>query len=473
MIARTIAKNTFFLIFAEIIAIFLNFVLLIYLARFLGLHDFGFFMFALSFATLFVIGTDFGLSELVVREVARNKNLAKRYIDNILVIKTIFSVIIFALIFLMILLLQKSEAVLLLVLMASLYIVFNSFSGFFRGIFQAFEQMEYIAITRLLQSFLLFGITLYVLFSPLYANKLFFVFLAFVFSSLLAFLLTSFLVRKKFAKFHIRIDFSFWRKILHETWPFGLASIFSLIYFYLPTVFLSFIKGDASVGLFSAAFNLIFGLYFIPLMFASAIFPALSNSFKKSKKTLAKIYQKSIMFMYLLSLPFAVFTFLLSEEIIVFLYGQEFFEAKIVLQTLSFVLLLKYTSIIAGTFLSSINEQRKRMTAQGIAAFFCLISSIVLIYFFDFFGAAVSILLTELLLFGLYFWFATRFQKSGLRKKFVKPLIAIGASILFILTFRFLNVLILLVISLIIYFVLLLFLNVVSAKDLNLIRVQK
>ncbi|MGB2843008.1 MAG: oligosaccharide flippase family protein [Halobacteriota archaeon] len=72
---KTIAKNTGALAILNVITSILGFFLLIYLARHLGEVGFGKYSFALSFTTLFIIFADLGISNLIIREPARNKNL--------------------------------------------------------------------------------------------------------------------------------------------------------------------------------------------------------------------------------------------------------------------------------------------------------------------------------------------------------------------------------------------------------------
>ncbi|MBU4078308.1 oligosaccharide flippase family protein, partial [Patescibacteria group bacterium] len=74
---QTIAKNTFWLAVAEGVTRFLKLFLIIYVARILGATEYGKFTFALAFVSLFAIFSDFGLSPIVTREFAREKEKEK------------------------------------------------------------------------------------------------------------------------------------------------------------------------------------------------------------------------------------------------------------------------------------------------------------------------------------------------------------------------------------------------------------
>ena len=48
---------------------------IIYTARYLGVTEFGVYSFAMSFTTLFMVLADIGVSQLIIREIARNKKI--------------------------------------------------------------------------------------------------------------------------------------------------------------------------------------------------------------------------------------------------------------------------------------------------------------------------------------------------------------------------------------------------------------
>ena len=96
--AQKIAKNTGVLLLSRIVCYVLGFIYVIYSARYLGAANFGILSFAIAFTGIFEVFVDLGLNSLATREVARNKSLAIKYINNIIVIKTILSILNFLII---------------------------------------------------------------------------------------------------------------------------------------------------------------------------------------------------------------------------------------------------------------------------------------------------------------------------------------------------------------------------------------
>ena len=82
---RRVAKNTLSLASAEVITKLLAFVLIIFIARHLQDVGFGKYSLALAFTSFFAIVADPRFSILTIREVARDKELARKYLRNVAV----------------------------------------------------------------------------------------------------------------------------------------------------------------------------------------------------------------------------------------------------------------------------------------------------------------------------------------------------------------------------------------------------
>ena len=72
----------------------------IYLAKYLGVSDFGKYSFALSFTALLSMIVDVGFNQLTVREISRDKTKLGKFVGNILPLKIFLSVIYFMVIYL-------------------------------------------------------------------------------------------------------------------------------------------------------------------------------------------------------------------------------------------------------------------------------------------------------------------------------------------------------------------------------------
>ena len=153
---QRIIKNTSIFFISQIIGSILSFFFFVYSARYLGAKDFGILSFALALGAIFGIFIDFGLGQLAIREIARDKSLVKKYLSNIIGIKSVLDLISFAALAVFASLSQSSRMATEVVYVIGFAIVCGSFNVMFSAIFQAHEKMEYDFIAEILNSGLLF-----------------------------------------------------------------------------------------------------------------------------------------------------------------------------------------------------------------------------------------------------------------------------------------------------------------------------
>lgn len=465
--ARRIYKNSLYLGTAEIIAKGLQFVVMLYAAKLLSQQYFGKFSFALSLAFIAVIFADLGINTLLIREISRNKRLASKYFINALLIKIVLSIFAFFMIVAALNMLNYPSDTRQIVYIIWLFTILSTFTELFNSIFRAFEMMFYDALLKVIRMIVLATASIYVLFKG-YGILIFSY--TFVFTEALIVLIALSIALKKFIKLKFIIDFSFIKSILKKAFPFGLAFIFGGVYFYIGSIILSNIKGDAEVAIFSVAYNIVLALLFIPTVYINAIYPVFSRYYKKNKSELKLLYEKSFKYLYLIGLPISIGLFILSDKVILFLYGSKYSASILVLQIISLYLFLKFINYFLGMVLSSIDKQNKRMFGQGITAGFNIILNLILIPVIGFLGAALATLITEILLFIIYYIYVSKsWYFYNFIKILPKPLIAAGVMFIFIKFTNF-ELIITILFSAMIYFVMLLIFKVLDEEDYKIIK---
>ena len=86
-----IAKNSFFSIIDQILGIGMNFLLSILFARYLGAESLGQYSLGLAIVGLLAIFTNFGITTIMSREIAKSSKKTKLYLGNALGIKFFIS----------------------------------------------------------------------------------------------------------------------------------------------------------------------------------------------------------------------------------------------------------------------------------------------------------------------------------------------------------------------------------------------
>ena len=465
---QRIAKNTAALFAAQFVVAILGLILSIFIARSLGDVIFGKYSFALAFTALFAVFSDLGYSTLLIREVARDKSQASKYLNNVLCMRALLSLIIFALIVITINVMGYLADTKNVVYLFGIYTLVVSFSAVFKVTFRAFEKMEYEAGITIIANIIRVSLGLLVL---LLGYGLIELALVFLFSGVFDLLFSFLVCMRKFVKPKIELDFEFWKSTIKIALPLSMLSIFGLIYMRIDTIMLSVMKGDAVVGWYNAAYNLVLGFKSIPHLFMNALFPLMSGYFVSSKDSLRDIYEKSFKYLFILGLPLAVGITLLADRIILLLYGQQFSNSIIALQILAWDVLLIFLYMCSAFVLASIDKQNQMIVFAGCTAFINVTLNLFLIPSFSYIGAAIATIAAEGFLLISYLYLNSKYSYTiPLRKIIIKPVGACAIMYGFIYYFNNISLLLLVPSAMIIYFTCLYFLKGVSHEDVKLFK---
>jgi O-antigen/teichoic acid export membrane protein len=467
---QRIAKNIGVLFGAQVIGYILAFLYTIYIARFLGADGFGILSFALSFTAIIGILADLGLSTLLVRELARDKSLTKKYIGNITLMKLILAVFTFGMMVLTINLLNYPQQIIQVVYFIGLSVILSSFAQMFYSVFQAYEKMEYQSVGNILNNLLIFaGIFLGI---ALGFNVIEFS-IIYLISSLIVTIYSLIICLWKFVPPTIKLEPSFWKIIIVPAIPLSLVALSSTIYFRIDSVLLSFIQGEAAVGWYNAAYKLIELLLFVPSVYTVAIFPVLSNYYSSSKKNLEFIYTKSYKYLFIVGIPIATTITVLAPEIILLLYQSGYTESILTLQILIWAIPLMFLSYTNAWIFISINKQNLLLKLTFVMMVANIILNLILIPQYSYLGAALATVITTLLGFPLELYFLSKYIcKIEIGKIMIKPVAAsvISGLIIFKLnTGLFLSA----AIAIISYLGILILIKTFSSEDFEIFRNMK
>ena len=465
---QRIAKNVGVLGISQVITSVLGFFLLIYIARYLGEVGFGKYSFALSFTALFVIFADLGISNLIIREIARNKELTNEYLTNVSVIKLLLSLLTFGFIVLTINLMDYPQDTTYAVYLFGVYTILTSFAQTSMSIFQAYERMEYTAVVMVIDKIILVPLVLFALFSGYGLIELAYVY---IFVGIVAVTLSFSIVLIKIAKPKLTIDFSLWKTLIIGSIPFGLNALFGVLFFKIDTVMLSVFKNDAAVGIYNAAYVPLLALGIIPGVFISALYPVMSRHFVSSKDSLKTFTVLSSKYMAIIGFPIAIGCFVLADRFIALFYLDQYSGSIIAFQILALFIPLRFVSSVTGTLLTSINRQSIRTVSVGLSALFNIILNAALIPYWSYIGASIATVISEVFLYFVFIHFINKhYKKLELHKHFMKPLVASLVMGGFVFYFNDVNLLLLVISAGLVYFVILLLLRTFTQEDRDIFK---
>nr|WP_285519706.1 flippase [Thermococcus nautili] len=388
----------------------LNFFYMMYTARYLGPTNYGILAFALALNGIFGVIANFGLDPLTVREVARNKDLAGAYLINGIVLKSLFGILVYMMVFLVVTVLGYPDITRTVVYIITIATIFRALSKLPEDIYQAFEKMEFISIGQIINGILLF------VFSVSAINlKLNVVYLALAYLGAQVFTFIYYLfITLEYLKLETKIEPRVWRKTLKEAWPFALSSVFVALYFWVDSVMLSYLKGNGAVGVYNASYMLVYALLIIPNVYFSALYPVLSKIYLESKESLKFAYTRSLKYFAVLGIFIGVTTVLFSREAILLIYGKAYEAAVPALKILIWAVVF---SFMAHSTLYTLNSMNKQIIYTKVTAFGAVLNFILNIFAiqrWSYIGASITTVITEALGFLVMFVYLKRFLNDSL-----------------------------------------------------------
>ncbi|OGY94658.1 MAG: hypothetical protein A2406_02430 [Candidatus Komeilibacteria bacterium RIFOXYC1_FULL_37_11] len=396
--SQRITANTSFFMAALIIQKVFSFVYFTLLARNLGAEGIGQYFFAVSFASMFSVLVDLGLSPLLIREVAKEKEELEKWFQQVFTLKIIFSLITVVIILALDFILFYNDAVRNLIFISTAIILIDSFTLIFYAFIRGKQNLKFeswgtiiFQIVVMISGLSLLKVTdkvwpfLIVLFSASLFNLIYSAFI---------------LNRKFFVKFKLYFSKDLVKQIMLIALPFALAAIFAKVYAYIDTVFIKIFLGDQEVGFYSVAYKITFSLQFIPLAFVAALYPAFSNYFKYDVEKLKSTFAKAFNYLAFIALPVSFGIIAVSGEIVHKLYTEDFdsiWPLRVLIASIPFL----FINFSLSSFLNATERQKINTRNLGIVMMFNIVLNLIFIPKFGVWGASLASTLSTLFLFGL------------------------------------------------------------------------
>ncbi len=395
---QRIVKNSFWLALARFGGSLFRAILIIYAFRILGPSLQGSFSLAMNFILIFSFIPDFGLTAVLIRELAKNQERKKEILAN-----AFFAVFFLLLISLLLInfskfIFIKDELARNLILVLSIFLIFDTLREFLYALFRFQERMEFQAYSHLFTNFLLLILGISFLKINPFPYQLS---QAYLLASLFGFLLTIFLLKKdifynyfQFFKTKIIVE------LLNKSWPIGIANFLFLVLTYLDSIIIGWFHSAKDVGLYNSVVKLSEFFYFFPAALAMSVFPILS---KKNPKEFSQTINYSFQVALFISLPLWGGIFILAKDIIVFLFGQEYFPAFQALQFISFSIPLNFLALILIDALIALDKRKELLIYDLFIVLINFILNLIFVPYYSYFASSLITSFSSLLALGFSF----------------------------------------------------------------------
>jgi O-antigen/teichoic acid export membrane protein len=472
-ISRKIAYNVVFSSTAKILSTATALVGIGLITRHLGQDGFGLYATALAFLPLFGAVGDWGLPQTTAMRIAKPEADEKKIVANAIGLRIFISIAILILTPIIIPLLPYPYELKIAILIVASSYVLSSLYQILIGMFQKRIMMDRVTGAELIGKIIQVGL----IFLGVYFHWNFYLIVGTLFINMLVNFLLIFLLSRKFLVFKPNFNFSYWKDILKQSLPIGLATALTFVYFRSSTILLSILRPPEDVGIFGAAQKVIENISFFPAMIVGLTMPLFSHYISKDKKKFQYLVNENYKIFFVLVVPLLIGGILLADKIIYLIAGPEFVKSIPVLQ----VNLLALGLIFFGTLFMNIMIAAKLERSIFWALLICAVVNVSGNLFFipqfpnnAYLVPAVVSVITEILvvvLTGYFIWKKLKFFPK--LEKFFQILLAgllMGVPIYFL---KNLNFFLLLLVGMVVYGICLLALRIISKEELSALFVKK
>ncbi len=401
--SNNIAKNTTFMTVASIAQRVVSFVYFIIIARVIGVENTGDYFFALSFSTIFLVIADFGLNNVLVRELARNREQGNSYLNSLLSLKFFLGLLSYVLIILFANILGYSESTRQLIYVAGITVIFDSLQNLFYASLRAAEKLKYEAFGIFMSQVItmIIGTTALLLRWPLY-----FLILAYTIPSFLSVFYAGYFTAKNVGwKFH-----PVWKKEILQPFffmalPFFAAAIIGKLFSFSDSLLMSKILDKTQLGYWSVPYKIVFAFQFIPIALTASLYPVISALHTgENKERIAQLLLKGWRYLLLIVMPLMFGIYAIADNFIVSFYTVAYTPSIMVLKILIFTLVFSYLNYTMAALLNAVNKQNEQTLLMLFALVLSICLNLWLLPKYLVTGAAISALLSNVILFICTLW---------------------------------------------------------------------
>lgn len=386
-------KNTSWLFTEKILRMTVGLFVGIWVARYLGPEKFGNFAYAQSFVGLFTAIATLGLDGIIVRELVKNKGRRDEIIGTAFWLKVFGAIAVLFILAGAINFTSNSTSTNILIFIIASATIFQSFNvvDFY---FQSKVLSKYVVYANIISLLLssIFKVILILKGAPLIFFAIAIAFDSFVLASGLIyfyFRVTDFKLRNLKFKWITAIE------LLRDSWPLILSGVAVSVYMRIDQVMIKEILDNEAVGQYAAAVRLSEVWYFIPVVIATSLFPAIVEAKRQSEKIYYSRLQKLYSLMVWLAIGIALPMTFLSSWLTNLLYGGQYNQAGGVLMIHIWAGLFIFLGVAFNNYLTSENMTKKAFYRTLLGAVLNIVLNYILIPLYGIKGAAIATFMSQ------------------------------------------------------------------------------
>ena len=434
--AAALVRNSNLAILFHIAPRLANVLTFILIGRWLDVSMAGIFTLAVTYL-LILSSVTRGLDDLVVRQVAREPELADRYLTNFFFLRLFLALALYPLLWLFLTYgVQYDDFTRLFILIFALSVVPDSLIAVLQAVLMGQGEFSLPAWTITGINLVKFLVAVLILKSGLSLLWLGGIWLLISFFGLA---LLAFMVSRRIRWWSRRCltDWSLLRQHWTTALPFLGITLVLTLEGQSDVVILSSYHSAREIGWYGAATTIISSLVILSQAYRQAVYPLMTRYSLAAPDKLAFLYTRSMRYMALLAFPMAVGVAILAAQIVPLVFGPNFSPTIQVLVILAPVLLIVYLNVPNSRLMLSMDRQRWSLIFLVLSMVTNIVLNLILVPRYAATGAAISRLCSISFYFSLSYVYVTHnLVRQNLLALLGRPALAAGLMALVVWPLR-------------------------------------
>ncbi|MBI9084494.1 MAG: flippase [Desulfobacterales bacterium] len=388
---RRYSMNTMWMVSEQILRLIAGLFVGIWVARYLGPGQFGLLNYAVAFTVLFGVIAKLGLDAIIVRDLVNQSHPLDVYLGTAFWLKAVGASVAMSFIAMAVRFTANDVTTNGYIFIIAAGLIFQSFEVI-EFYFQSQVLVKFVSICKMVQLSISSVLKIYMVLSG--SQLISFVLLSLFDNATLALSLFVAYQHQRKPDFIKYFDLQIARTLLKDSWPLILSSIVIMIYMRIDLIMIKEMLGEHEVGVYSAAVRLGEVWYFIPVIIATSFFPAILNAKKQSETLYYSRLKRLYAFMAWFAIIIALSMSLLSDRLVILLYGAPYSAAGRVLTIHIWSGVFVFVGVVSGKWLLAENLQLFSTINTSIGAIANVILNYVLIPKIGIIGSAWATLIS-------------------------------------------------------------------------------
>ena len=396
---RKYFKNTGWMFLGQFFYLFLSFFIGAWIARYLGPEKYGIVSYVVAFVGLFAFASSLGVDGVIQRELVSKPEKKNELLGTGFRLKLIGAIAAFFLVVLASVIFASDNIlvqVLIIVFSLNFFLQAPSIiSNFFYAQVKAKKPIQAQIFTTLISSVLKIALILF-------GGGIIWLIVIYILDVIWTSLFLVYLYKREGYKISAwKYDKMVAKFLWKDSWPLMLSAAAATIYLRIDQVMVGQILGEMAVGIYAAGVKMTEIFYFIPVIIASSLFPAIVNA----RKTNINIYLSRLKNLYLLlgvlalliAIPISIF----SELIVNLVFGPDYLASASILR------LYVWSSIgffIASGIGNKLMAENRTQAIFGVNLASMIINIVLNLYLIPMLGLIGAALATLLSYSAMPFW---------------------------------------------------------------------